>query len=417
MPSDSPTKTSNPQPPHEQPTSPSPPLNPSWAWRIRKLLQGGNRQHLTREDVPLRDLSGKWVLITGSNNGIGRCAAHFFAECGANLVLACRPDPPKHETRPEEVVAECEALGRKAAEARGEEGKGQSVEVWDVDFSRLSNVVALAERWRGTGRGLDVLCNNAGISSSFYAGAAPSASEKGKEVEGAWMRRTEDGFELVHQVNFLAHCLLTLLLLPSLARTADPRIVCTTSNMQFLAPVDALEHFDSRGLRSGDALYGNNKLFLQIWIAELQHRLHRAEEERYRGIGIDGVHPGTADTGIWHRQDAAAEEGGGVSGWLKRLPDRAFKRFAGLSIISPEQGAYAIVNAAVKPREKLGESKTEGSEGDGGKYFNRIWETEPMPHCSDPPTREFVWKKTLEELREYDQDLFSRLPSFVQPPT
>ncbi|KAI7430142.1 hypothetical protein KC336_g4955 [Hortaea werneckii] len=414
MSSDSPTKIPNLQPQHEQPTSPPPPLNPSWTWRIRKLLQGGNRQLLTRKDVPLRDLSGKWILITGSNNGIGRSAAHFFAECGANLVLACRPNPPAYETRPEDVVAECEVLGREAAKSHGE-GKGQRIEVWDVDSSRLSSVVALAERWRETGRGLDVLCNNAGISSSFYAGVAPSASDE-RGAEGAWMRRTGDGFELVHQVNFLAHCLLTFLLLPSLARTPDPRIVCTTSNLQFFASVDALERFDGKGLRSGDSLYGNNKLFLQIWISELQRRLDSAEEEPYRSVRIDGVHPGTADTGIWHRQDSAGE-GSGVSGWLKRLPDRAFKQLASLSIISPEQGAHAIVNAATKPREEVGESRVEGEGRAGGKYFNRIWETEPMPHCSDVRTREFVWRKTLEELRAYDRDLVSRLPSFVKTPS
>ncbi|KAI7159260.1 hypothetical protein KC349_g4263 [Hortaea werneckii] len=400
------TKIASPHPQQAIPLTPPPPLTPSWSWRIRKLLQGGNHQLLTRDDVPLRDLSGEWILITGSNNGIGRSTAHFFAECGANLVLACRPDPPPHETRPEEVVAECKARSPEAAAG------AQSIEVWDVDFSWLSSVVALADRWRKTGRGLDFLCNNAGISSSFYADVAPSASEE-KEAEGAWMRRTEDGSELVHQINFLAHCLLTFLLLPSLARTPDPRIVCTTSNLQFFASVDALEHFDGFGLRSGDSLYGNNKLFLQIWISELQYRLDCAEEEEYRRIRIDGVHPGTVDTGIWHRQDSAAE-GSGLNGWLRRLPGRAFKRLASLSIISPEQGAYAIVSAATKPREEVGEGRAEGQGGcGGGKYFNRIWQTEPMPHCSDPRTRDFVWRKTLEELRAYDQDLVSRFPSFV----
>ncbi|KAI6896504.1 hypothetical protein KC318_g10341 [Hortaea werneckii] len=406
MSSTSSTRIASPPPQQATPLTPPPPLTPSWLWRIRKLLQGGNHQLLTRDDVPLRDLSGKWILITGSNNGIGRSAAHVFAECGANLILACRPDPPAHETRPEEVVAECKARGPEAA------AEDQSIEVWDVDFSRLSSVFALAERWRATGRGLDVLCNNAGISSSFYTGVAPSASE-GKEAEGAWMRRTGDGFELVHQINFLAHCLLTFLLLPCLAQTADPRIVCSTSNLQLFASVDALGRFDSRGLRSGDSLYGNNKLFLQIWISELQRRLDRAEEEEYRSVRIDGVHPGSADTGIWHRQDTAVD-GSGVNGWLKRLPDLAFKWLASLSIISPEQGAYAIVNAAIKPRKHVGEGRAEGVGGGGGKYFNRIWETEPMPHCSDPQTREFVWRKTLEELRAYDQDLVSRFPSFVE---
>ncbi|KAI7535579.1 hypothetical protein KC331_g11952 [Hortaea werneckii] len=399
------TQFTNSHPEQETTITQPPPLNPSWLWRIRKLLQGGNHQPLTREEVPHRNLSGKWILITGSNNGIGRSAAHFFAECGANLVLACRPNPPPHETRPEKVMAECKARGPETA------AEDQSIEIWDVDSSQLSSVVALAERWRATERGLDVLCNNAWISSSFYTGAAPSGVE-GKEAEGAWMRRTEDGFELVHQINFLAHCLLTFLLLPCLAQTPDPRIVCTTSNLQFFASVDALEHFDSGGLSSGDSLYGNNKLFLQIWISELQNRLDRAEEEGYRRIRIDGVHPGTADTGIWHRQDTAVDRSG-VNGWLKKLPDRAFKWLASFSIISPEQGAYAIVNAAIKAREEVGEERAEGVGGGGGKYFNRIWETEPMPHCSDPRTREFVWRKTLEELRAYDQDLVSRFPSFV----
>ncbi|RMY93208.1 hypothetical protein D0862_09282 [Hortaea werneckii] len=410
MSSDSATNIPTSHPPNGTSLTPPPPLNPSWSWRIRKLLQGGNHQLLTRQDVPHCDLSGKWILITGSNNGIGGSAAHFFAECGANLILACRPDPPAHEIRPEEVVAECRARGCEAA------AEDQSIEVWNVNFSRLSSVVALAERWRETGRGLDILCNNAGISSAFYAGVARSTSEE-KEAEGAWMRGTEDGFELVHQINFLAHCLLTFLLLPFLAQTSDPRIVCTTSNLQFFASVDVLEHFDSSGLRSGDSLYGNNKLFLQIWLSELQHRLSRAEKEEYRRLQIDGVHPGTADTGIWHRQDTAVE-GSGLNSWLKRLPDRVFKRFASLSIISPEQGAYAIVNAAVKPREEGGKGRAGevGSGGGGGKYFNRIWETEPMPHCSDARTREFVWTKTLEELRAYDQDLVSLPPSFVQPP-
>ncbi|KAI7234656.1 hypothetical protein KC330_g4731 [Hortaea werneckii] len=407
MSSTSSTKIAGPHHQQATPLTQPPPLTPSWSWRIRKLLQGGNHQLLTRDEVPLRDLSRKWILITGANNGIGRSAAHFFAECGANLILACRPDPPAHETRPEEFVAECKARSPETAAG------AQSIEVWDVDFSQLSSVVALAKRWRATERGLDILCNNAGISSSFYAGLVPSGLE-GKEAEGAaWMRRTEDGFELVHQINFLAHCLLTFLLLPSLAQSADPRIVCTTSNLQFFASVDALEHFDSRGLRSGDLLYGNNKLFLQIWISELQKRLDHAEEEECRRIRIDGVHPGTADTGIWHRQGAEVE-GSGINGWLRRLPDRAFKRLASLSIISPEQGAYAIVNAAAKPREKVGEGRAgEVGGGWGGKYFNRIWETEPMPHCSDPRAREFVWEKTLEELRAYDQDLVSRFPSFV----
>jgi hypothetical protein len=85
----------------------------SWFWRIRMAVKGMNNRRLTRKDVPIKDLMGKWVVISGSNNGIGREAALFFARCGANIILACR-NPPFHEKRPADVVAECKAASQAA---------------------------------------------------------------------------------------------------------------------------------------------------------------------------------------------------------------------------------------------------------------------------------------------------------------
>jgi hypothetical protein len=42
--------------------------------------------------------------------------------------------------------------------------------------------------------------------------------------------------------------------------------------------------------------YGNNKLYFQIWVKELQLRLLR--DERYNHITINGVNPGYVNTGI-----------------------------------------------------------------------------------------------------------------------
>ena len=147
---------------------------PSRKWVSSQCAKGRNS---TTTSVSPVDLSGKWVIITGSNNGIGREAALQMAEWGANLILGCR-NPPPHETHPEAVVEECKEKAKKS-------GKQIEVEWWELDMASLKSVEAFAKRWLDTGRALDILCNNAGM------GSSPGGSE---------VFRTEDGFEIIHQV-------------------------------------------------------------------------------------------------------------------------------------------------------------------------------------------------------------------------
>ncbi len=154
---------------------------PTKQWVNAQNSKGSNRSYLTKATVPDVDLTGKWVIISGSNNGIGREAALQMAEWGANLILACR-NPPPHETHPEIVVEECLA--------KAEESKHTSeIEYWPLDMSDLASIEAFAKRWLETGRALDILCNNAGM------GSSPGGSE---------VFKTKDGFEIIHQVCCLA---------------------------------------------------------------------------------------------------------------------------------------------------------------------------------------------------------------------
>lgn len=147
-------------------------LEPSYLfWITPRTWAGCNWSFLT---VPPTDLVGKWIIISGANNGIGREAALQFAEWGANLILACR-EPPAKEVHPRVVVQECLAKGK-----RGE------VEWWEVDMADLGSVERFAERWLRTGRPLDILCNNAGL------GSSPGGEE---------IMKTKDGFEILHQVS------------------------------------------------------------------------------------------------------------------------------------------------------------------------------------------------------------------------
>ena len=126
---------------------------PPRSWILAQNKKGADRR---KEKLPPVDLTGKWIIISGSNNGIGREAAIQFAAWGANLVLACRGKTPAWEKQPAEVVEECKEAARKAGVLKSES------EWWELDCASVASVEDFAIRWLKTGRALDVLCNNAG---------------------------------------------------------------------------------------------------------------------------------------------------------------------------------------------------------------------------------------------------------------
>ena len=90
-------------------------------------------------------LSNKTALVTGAAQGIGRGIALRLAKDGANIVLTdINPDKLK------DVVAEVEALGRKALAITTDVGQRDQV----------YNAVEQAQKTMGQ---LDIMVNNAGI--------------------------------------------------------------------------------------------------------------------------------------------------------------------------------------------------------------------------------------------------------------
>lgn len=76
------------------------------------------------------------------------------------------------------------------------------------------------------------------------------------------MVKTGDGFELYHQVNFIAHVLLTMKLLLSLAKAELPRVTCTVSSQHYSGEFD-MRNFNGeldRPWRDGVQFYNNNKV-------------------------------------------------------------------------------------------------------------------------------------------------------------
>lgn len=170
------------------------PTTPIWGLLRRRYWQYFSDHARYRSLPPRVDLRGKTVIVSGSNSGIGKEAAFVFAQWGATVILACR-DPPEYEQHPKDAIKDL--LARDAALS------ADQFEWWEVDFGKLDSVRAFGRKWRQSGRVCDVLANNAGV-----GGAG------GRIV-------TRDGFELVNQINFMAHCLLTLYVLPTMKKVSE----------------------------------------------------------------------------------------------------------------------------------------------------------------------------------------------------
>ena len=94
------------------------------------------------------DVSGKNVVITGGNRGIGRGITQAFAESGANVAILCR-----NLESGKAAVAEIEKLGGKYAAFR-------------CDVSVYDEVKAAAEEVFKFFDNVDVLINDAGVATT-----------------------------------------------------------------------------------------------------------------------------------------------------------------------------------------------------------------------------------------------------------
>ena len=209
----------------------------------------------TAEDIP--DQSGKTILVTGSNTGIGFEAAKAFAGKGARVLLGVRNPAKGKDAQTRIVDAHPEA----------------DVDVVDLDLADLASVLKAAEVVAKEPR-LDVLVNNAGI---------------------MWNPKTitTDGFESQFGVNHLGHFALTGLLLPTLEATPDSRVVTVSSTGHKLGRGHI--YFDDI---NADAEYHPRKRYYASKLANLlfAYELDRRLTDKGSSTISLAVHPGGSDT-------------------------------------------------------------------------------------------------------------------------
>ncbi len=192
-------------------------------------------------------MTGRSVIVTGANSGIGRAAASAFAGAGARVILAVRNTEK----------------GRAAAATMPGE-----TEVRRLDLASLASVREFADGWEGE---IDLLINNAGV-------MVPPLS------------RTAEGFELQFGTNHLGHFALTNLLLENVTG----RVVTVSSTGHRLGSIDFDDlNWERKPYRAWRA-YGQSKLANLLFTAELQRRLSAAGST----VLANAAHPGYAATNL-----------------------------------------------------------------------------------------------------------------------
>lgn len=212
------------------------------------------------------DLSGKTVLITGCNSGLGVETARVMALRGAHVIGAARTK--------DKAQAACADLGETTPVA--------------CELSEPASVRACVEAVKALGRPLDAIVCNAGIM------ALPKLEQK-------------HGYELQFFTNHIGHFMLVTGLLDSLADRG--RVVVVSSGAHKAAPKEGIQ-FDNLSGELGYAAwrnYGQSKLANLLFARELSRRLEGT------GKTANALHPGVIKTNLGRHMNPAARVALGIA--------------------------------------------------------------------------------------------------------
>lgn len=260
------------------------------------------KEKWTTENIP--DLTGRIIIVTGANSGIGLEETREFARHGATVIMACRD------------------MGKAQAALNGikSELPRSQVAVMQLNLASQKSVRLFAEEFKTNYVRLDLLVANAGIMAAPYT-------------------VTEDGFESQLGTNHLGHFSLVGLLIDLLLKTPGSRIVSISSIAHRAGKID----FDNLMFENGRnysrwRAYGCSKLANLLFAYELQRRLAAA------GAGTISVaaHPGIANTNLMRY----------LTG--KRSMELLVK-LGGLTMQNAAMGAFSAIRAAVDPNVRGGD--------------------------------------------------------------
>ncbi|XP_075366974.1 WW domain-containing oxidoreductase isoform X2 [Mycteria americana] len=324
-----------------------------------------------------RDLSGKVVIITGANSGIGFETAKSLALHGAYVILACR-----NMSRGNDAVQRILVEWHKA-----------KVEAMTLDLASLQSVQHFAEAFKSKNVPLHILICNAAIF-------------------GAPWCLTEDDLESTFQVNHLGHFYLVQLLEDVLRQSSPARVVMVSSEShRFTEIKDSSGKLDFSLLSPSKKeywamlAYNRSKLCNILFSNELNRRLSP------HGVTSNSVHPGNMIYSSIHRNwwvytllftlarpftksmgfshDAPYLQGGVGPPCRHLLAACVVFLFLAASLFQ-QQGAATTVYCATAAE----------LEGLGGMYFNNCCRCLPSQEAQGEATAAALWELSERLIQE-----------------
>ncbi|KAK3177909.1 putative secondary metabolism biosynthetic enzyme [Lepraria neglecta] len=287
---------------------------------------------------PASDLSGKTIIVTGSNVGLGLEAARHFTRLNADKVILGVRNLEKGETAKKSIEETTNRLG--------------VVEVWQLDLASYESTKQFVKRAEGLRR-LDAVVENAGIATMQYQVA-------------------EDN-ESTITTNVVSTYLLALMILPKLRETATKfnttphlTIVCSevhafTSFPEKNSPNIFKTLSDKETANMADR-YRVSKLLEVFYTRELAARVKRSGKPE---VIINYLNPGLCHSGL-------ARE----AGWRLAIIKFLFAR-------TTEHGSRTLVHAAEAGPESHGQYLSSCSVSDpsplvrseeGAKAQKQVWD-------------------------------------------
>ncbi|KAF4967051.1 hypothetical protein FSARC_5342 [Fusarium sarcochroum] len=246
-------------------------------------------------DIP--DLSGKAILVTGGNTGLGAATIKLLAPHNPLVIYLCVR--PVSLPSAEELVSSIKLSSPNI-----------NIEILPLELSSLEKVKKFASDFLQEAKQLDLLLLNAGISST-----APAL--------------TEDGYESQFGINHLGHALLTQILMPKLLETSKKgsqvRILATSSIAAYFDPpptglaLGEMKKADS--LASPYQRYGHSKVAAVLFARKLS--------QIYPSILSVSFNPGQVKTDL-------VKKASGINQWILMFVGTPFMWLTG---VSPEKGA------------------------------------------------------------------------------
>ncbi|GAF66625.1 SDR family oxidoreductase [Alkalihalobacillus trypoxylicola] len=237
-------------------------------------------------------MNQKVIIITGANSGMGLATTISLAKKGATIIMACRSIE----------------RGKEALDQVKKESGSDSIIMLPCDLSSMESIRLFTQEVKEKYPSIDILINNAGVVTIK------------KEM-------TDDQFEMMLGVNHLGHFLLTNLLLNSLKKASDPRVINVSSGAYKAGRIsleDPFFHHRSFNVIKG---YSQSKLANILFTKELA--------KREPTISTFSLHPGAVSTSLGvNRQNG-----------FGRTIHKLLRPF----FLTSEQGAETAIYLATEP--------------------------------------------------------------------